>query len=637
MKSYAFHFWVLIIFIVVFQIFHILLAGPRYYFDMLYYISTADTIFHAMREFMSDPQKFLNLFQTLQTGLRPTLYYVPGELTNLLFRTFNIKIFLVGTYIGFLIPLVFFVDRIRKSTRESAQAMCAFFLFLTSPLVLVYARYPMVEYPLYVVTAVSTLLFLSSNFLRNSTYSYVFLVSVVIGMLIKFSFCFFILFPAGLLILGDSIKMARKTSIFYVVKHDMGRRLKQFIFFLLFLGIGIFIFSGPTFFIENFGHSIQTEVAAWWSYPYITLLDKIWWFFIVPTQIITLPVFILFWYGVVTWWRKILSPLVFIFFPLFCFAFFMQSKGARMIAPITFVVCLVASYGYTRIFRNASNRMKRVSAIGIVFFVVMNVLTSGFVPLDFAPAYEYPEGGNQEVYKGLTIQFVARGGFVKNINNWENILKELGNVISNNTSSGVPTVVFLYYTPQFPPALIYDISKVQPKEIIHELLWSQAQKFPVDVFTSPNVFFVEKTGRFTHWVENGSGLELEKNLRFLKRQFDNPNSPWRTKTTIIARVPLPDFSEAIVYKRENELTRDEKNSIFESYLMANPGNGMLADIAWRVADYYRVANDTEKMKTWLEWIENSNFDPRAARLISKSSKKELEDYKRTSYHLLYEK
>lgn len=604
-------FLLVVFFIITFQIIYIILFDQSYYFDMLYYVATAQDIHDALQKSLNSFPQFLHFVKSFQTGARPSFYYIPGTILNLLFG-FNPKLLVIGALIFFSIPLVYLTYRIKiREVKTPIFITCL--LLMVSPLTLVYARYPMVELPLYMLTGTSVLLFIVSNYLKNR-YSYLFFIFVVVGLLIKFSFIFFVILPAGVLIFADLIRNVIIYGWKEVWKNDAKLRLKQLIFFLFILLVGLAIFSGPFYFLRNLDRFFQAELAAYWSYPYVTFGDKLWWLLIAPTQITTVPVLFLFIAGICTRKREILVPFTFLFIPLIFFSFFMQSKGARMIAPVAYTICYIASYGFISIVKKFPGWMKKKQILLISFLVILNTFTSGFIPLDHAPAFEYPEGGSNELYKGLTINWVARGGWTDS-NPWKEARKNISQSVTQANTGNNIKIVYLYYTVNLLPYL--DLPNIASKQMIDELLYPEALRFPIDVFTQKDVFFIEKTGRFTHWGEKGSGLELERHLRFLKKEFDNSDSIWRLKTQLVDRISLPDGSWALIYRRYGDFSQEEIVKLYSSFLQYDYGNGINADLAYYLADYYDRNNNISKRNYWIQWIKNAQINKNVIRLVSK--------------------
>lgn len=616
------YFCLLLIFLLTFQTWHILSSNPRYYFDMLYYLATAGEVLVSLKSFLAGEVSLSNLISSLQSGSRPTLFYLPGIIVNLPF-SFSPKLFICVTNIFYtlLFAAVIIIPRLKDGRKRGNLPAGLFFLISGGSLV--YSRYPMVEYPLYVICAIAIILFLESDYLHKPLYSYLFLLTAAAGMLIKFSFLSFIIFPTFIMIISDFIVKIGGGLLKGKLKPEIILRIKQIIFFLAVFLPGVYLFAGWGYFIQNIDRILPTEVAGWWSYPYFTIYEKLWWIFISPTQILTIPMIILFILGLYSHGKKLLIPLVFAYLPLFQFGLFMQSKGARLFGAVVYPFCLIAGFGFEYLISKSPVIVRKKKYFFLGIFIVVNIYTSGILPLDFAPAYEFPDGASRDVYKGLTLNLVARGGFPKDFQKWEAARNQLAQVISGENNSKEISVVFFYYTPDFPPELIFPNPDIKVRQYVHELLWSEAQKFPAGLFWEGNTYFIKKTGKFTHWTQNGTGLEMERNLRFLKKQFDDENSPWRVKSTLVARIPLPDGSEAIMYKRNEELTRKEKMNLYSSYLDYDKYNGMNIGIAKELVRYYNAIGDEDDRDKWINWIKKAQINPKVVRLVSVKDQREF--------------
>ena len=192
--------------------------------------------------------------------------------------------------------------------------------------------------------------------------------------MIKFSFISLIIFPMIFILVLRIIKILFQKNHKENLKKEYILRFDQFLFFIVFTIIGLGIFSGlPNYFLENLHHYYRTEIAAYWSYPYISLVEKIWWVIIAPTQIVTVPILILALFGLLKDRKKSFIPLVFLMIPLLNFGIFMHSKGARMFSSLAFPICFLASIGFYEIIKIAPNviRKKSIFIVGLqfVFFV----------------------------------------------------------------------------------------------------------------------------------------------------------------------------------------------------------------------------------------------------------------------------
>jgi MFS family permease len=536
---------------------------------------------------------------------------------------FDPKVFITVTYLiyqSFLTAGLYFISRKNKLTQE---IIFSILFFSSSPLVLLYSRYPMVEFPLYILTALSIIFFLYSDNLEKSPYWQLFIITIVCGLLIKFSFTSFVIFPSFLLVVAKSIKSGNFKII---------RRLKQFSFFLVVFSFGIYLFAGLGYFIQNYDHSLSTEVAAWWSYPYFSLLEKIWWILIAPTQVVTVPIYIFMWIGILKNFKKVIYPFIFLIIPLVQFGLFMQSKGARLFAPITFSICVIAAYGFSYFKNKLPKSVQKYSIFVVSLYVVINVFTSGYIPLDFAPAFVYPEGGSRDIFHGLTLNFVSRGGIDDQTDRWEKAKTEISAVIKKNTTSEKNSIIFLFYRPDFTPTLNIKSEGYEYHEYVHELLWSQAQRFPHDLFIKDNTFFVVKTGNYTHWLDKGTGLELESTLRFLNKELQNPSSIWRMHTDLAGKILLPDSSYAYIYKRTDTFNDEETALLYESYLTYDRENAVNNNMAQWLIKYYSSKGNVSKKEYYVKWIRESKIEPRVLRLVSKSDIQSIDRIRQDVMH-----
>ena len=610
----------LIFFILFFQIFFILIDRHSYYFDMKYYLNTSSVLHEAFRNIFTYPLSFGKIhyfFTMLLTGYRPSLYYIPGIILGSLWK-FNAKIFVIITYLFYftLASLTIYSVAPRNSLENIYKT--AFLLFIISPQILVYGRYPMVEFPLFLIVAVTIILYLYSDSLTRSPYWQLFIIFSVAGMLIKFSYVSFVIYPVLFIAVLDSLLIIRSMGWQgYLSRFEKEKnfRILQAAFFLSLFLIGLSIFSGfKGYFLGNLHHFLRTEVAGYWSYPYQTFPEKLWWILIAPTQITTVPVLLLFILGIIFYGRKLNKLYIFILLPLIQFGFFMQSKGARLFAPVVFPICLVAAYGLNHLLSRMPTVFKKRYFSIISLFIIINMFSSVFISLDHAPAYEYPEGGSIDIFNGLTVQAVTRGGWGEDKNIWDEKVKDITGIILDRQVQKA-TVVHLYYTVKLPP-YNQELEKKGYKQVIDELLWPEAQRFPIEVFTAKNVFIIRKTGSFTHWGEKGTGLELERNLRFLNGRFADNTSIWRKKTIKLNDVILPDKSIVEIFYRYDDLTDEETVGLYEEFLNYDYPNAINIKIAESLIEYFTNSKEPEKIYYWRSWVKNAEIHPKVIRLLS---------------------
>src|SRR3989338_368554 len=363
-------FLLLALFILIFQSGHIVLSNPGYYFDMNYYIRTAGRINYFLQQSLNDFSQIPRLLNSMRTGHRPSLYYFPGILFNRQ-PEFNIKIFLLANSVFYYLIFILLIYQLYLKDSKSDILPVSALFFLIAPLTLNYTRYPMVEFPFYLLNALAIAVFYQSRSLRKYPYWVIFLLLASMGMLIKFSSVFFIIVPAVLMLLTELMKKIKKSYPRDLMKKEIKFRLFQLMLFFIFLFTLLSIFSGKGYFAQSLHQYFQTEVAAYWSYPYITFWEKLWWFITAPTQIFTVPALMLSCNPLLRSKKKILIPLVFLLIPLFQFSFFMKSKGARMFGSLSFPLAMLASAGWNdlagRFPAELKNKRNFILAIFVIF------------------------------------------------------------------------------------------------------------------------------------------------------------------------------------------------------------------------------------------------------------------------------